>query len=293
MKSVGCVASVLACCAGGCVNLHLDPPPSALLLTEIYQRATNQFAQAAFFKPAELATNDLVFRLAPLILQEVDGGGTPLPLPDRFGALSLSNGLPALDPSRPSIYWHADTVTLGGKAHTQLAYMWFYSLDRAEPKLPAQGIRVTLNSVGQPVIWEVLADNSGGELIFVAQSLEAAAARFGKALPGRRYAVERSPEEAPNVIVARVIDDGPVAMGPIVYLSAGTRRVSTLICRCMPAQVKTLRTTATYDLLSLQAMPTNPLLPQLSGSARMRPAFWPGDASTSNRLERCLRLPLF
>ena len=77
-----------------------------------------------------------------------------------------------------------------------------------------QGIRITLNSAGQPAIWEVLADGSGAELIFVSQSLEAAAlAEFGKPLPGRRYAIERSVEEAPSVVVARVIDDGPMAHG--------------------------------------------------------------------------------
>ena len=115
-----------------------------------------------------------------------------------------------------------------------------------------QGIRITLNSAGQPVIWEVLADSSGAELFFVSQNLEAAAmAEFGKPLPGRRYAIERSVEAAPDVVVARVIDDGPVAMGPIVYLSAGTRAVSTLICRCMPAQARKLLATSTYDLAAI------------------------------------------
>jgi hypothetical protein len=149
-----------------------------------------------------------------------------------------------------------------------------------------QGVRLTLNSVGRPAIWEVLEDSSGAGLVFVSQSLEAAAAaRFGKALPGRRFAIERSTQAAPKVVVARVIDDGPVGMGPIVYLSAGTRTVSTLICRCMPAQVKTLRTTAAYDLLPLPAIPRD-LLP-------LTPGFWPGDVATDNRLEKWLRLPGF
>ncbi len=155
-----------------------------------------------------------------------------------------------------------------------------------------QGIRITLNSAGQPALWEVLTDSSGAELIFVSHSLEAAAlAEFGKPLPGRRYAIERSMEEAPNVIVARVIDDGPVAMGPMVYLSAGTRTVSTLICRCMPAQVRKLVATATYDLLPFQSGPTNSLITQANALLKERTAFWPGEHPGEERLEQCLRLP--
>jgi hypothetical protein len=253
---------------------------------EIYQRATNEFAQADFFKPAEPKTNDLIFSLAPLILQEVNGGKEPLSRPDRFGTLSLSNGVLVLDRSRPAIYWQADNVQLKGKAHLRLSYLWCYALasaaqDAGPAGLPLQGIRVTLNSAGQPVIWEVLADSSGTELIYISQSLEAAAAaEFGNPLPRRRYSIERSPEAAPKVVVARVIDDGPVAMGPIVYLSAGTREVSTLICRCMPAQAKKLMGTSVYDLLPVQALP-----------AGVPPALWPPDPPTSHPLEDSLRLP--
>ena len=296
MRIAVAAAGALGLCALSCAKLHFAPVEASLAPAEIYRRATNHFAQADFFKPAESKTNEPAFALAPLILQEVHGAEEPLSQSDRFGTLSVSNGLWVLDLSHTSVYWHADTVTLGGKAHARVAYWWCYpretarsesasylqSSDQGDGSLAVQGVRLTLNSAGQPVIWEVLGDSSGTELVFVSQSLEAAAAgRFGKALPARRYAIERSTQEAPKVVVARVIDDGPVAMGPIVYLSAGTRTVSTLICRCMPAQVKTLRTTTAYDLLPVQAMPAN-----------AQPAFWPSD-TPDNRLEKCLRLPVF
>jgi hypothetical protein len=128
--------------------------------------------------------------------------------------------------------------------------------------------------------------------MFVSHSLEVAAlAEFGKPLPGRRYAIESSVEEAPDVIVARVIDDGPVAMGPIVYLSASTRTVSTLICRCMPAQVRRLVATSTYDLLPFQSGPTNSLLTQARALLQEQIAFWPGEPPGETRLDKCLRLP--
>jgi hypothetical protein len=137
----------------------------------------------------------------------------------------------------------------------------------------------------------VLADSSGAELIYVSRNLEAAAvAEFGRPLPGRRYTIEHSPEEAPNVIVARIIDDGPVVMGPIVYLTAGTRAVATLICRCMPAQAKRLLGTSVYDLLPFQAAAPS-LLTQARTLAREQTAFWPGDPPNGQQLEKCLRLP--
>jgi len=308
MKTASVLAPALGLCLWGCAHMEADHARASLPHAEIYQRATNEFAEACFFKPAEPKTNDLAFSLAPLILQEVRGGKKPLPSLDWFDTPSLSNGALGLDLSRPAIHWQADTVQLKGKEHLRFSYVWCYSTrargskrgqrtdnlspGHAESGLPCQGIRITLNSAGQPVVWEVLADSSGMELIFVSQNLEAAAvAEFGKPPPGRRYAIERGVDEAPNVIVARVIDDGPVALGPIVYLSAGTRAVSTLICRCMPAQAKRLLGTSTYDLLPFQAAPAESPLTQARALARERTAFWPGDPSSDRRLEHCLRLP--
>jgi hypothetical protein len=302
------LASVLGVCACACVNLHADQPPAALSGADIYQRATNEFAAACFFKPAEEKINDLAFTLAPLILQEVSRPTGRSSRMDHFGTLSFSNGLPALEPSRPAIYWQADSVPLNGKAHARFTYVWCYaattrgsergpdtanpSTATAEAGLTLQGIRITLNTNGQPVIWEALADSSRAEMIFVSRTLEAAALNeHGKPLPGRRYAIERNPDADSRVIVARVIDDGPVAMGPIVYLSAGTRNVSTLICRCMPAQAKKLLATSTYDLLPLQPMTMHFLLAQTSALAKQQTAFWPGDQRADDRLEHSLRLP--
>jgi hypothetical protein len=295
MKTSPLLALVLGSCAWACVHIHAGQGQPASSYADIYRRVTNEFAEAWFFKPAEAKTNDLAFTLAPLILQEVTHAADPLARPDWFGALSLSNGFLTLDRSRPAIYWQADAVRLKGKEHARFAYVWCYSpgaSGQGESALALQGIRITLNSSGQPAIWEALADSSGAELIFVSQSLEAAAlAEFGKALPARRYALERSVEEAPNVVVARVIDDGPAAMGPFVYLTAGTREASTLICRCMPAQARKLLATRTYDLLPAQSGSANSLITQARALSNERIAFWPGDGMGEGRLEKCLRLP--
>jgi len=230
----------------------------------IYERANVQFANAVLFKPAETGpTNTMGFRLAPLLLQEV---------------VSTNQGV-----ATPTVYFEEGKVQLNGTPHDQVTYVWnslaFASAKSAAPTV--QGIRITLNASGSPVIWELLADDSGGELIFVSQSLEATALKtFGPPLVGRRYAVESSLENAPNAIVARVIEDGPVPMGPIVHLNAGSHNVSTLICRCMPTQARNLLASATYKLRPLAEL-------------NVRPAFDKPGQEAGSRLTWVLRLPTF
>jgi hypothetical protein len=74
-------------------------------------------------------------------------------------------------------------------------------------------------------------------------------------------------------VVANVIDDGPVPMGPVVYLLQHSRDVSTLICRCMASRGGELLGQTNYELH---------LSAPLTGS---RSAFPPA------ALERQLRLP--
>jgi len=284
---------------------------AALRNLEIQRRSTNEFYAADFFKPVEPVDPGLDFKLAPMILQEVKGdsdggkvgqegrgGGSEIrPLArDAFGSLSLSNGIVVFDRSAAAVYVSSDTVEIGGKVLPRFSYVWFYGLGPAAAeragKLLVQGVRLTLNAGGEPVVWEVMADPSGVEVMFVAQSLEnAAAAAHGKALPGRRYAIERSVDEVPNVVVARVIDDGPLAMGPMVYLSAPRRAVSTVICRCMPAQARKLLATTAYELRSGADGSVALLLAGARGRVGAKLAFWPGEGGGDRRLEKCLRLP--
>ena len=290
---MGCVrrssiSLVLCLCAvcGACVG----QPLPAKQASEIYARATNQFSAALFFKPAQATNSDLACQLAPLIIQEAaHGQAADASSCDQFGTLHVSHGFASIDPSRPAVCWTADSVQLNGRLHARFLYQWWYPPRKPPgqpPALPRQGIRITLDTRGQPAVWEVLADISGLRLVFISQGLEAAsAAQFGEPLPGRRHSIERSLKQAPSVVVARTIDDGPQAMGPIAYLSKGTRNVSTLICRCMPAQVKSLRTKATYELLPLSAIPGDMSL--------LRRGLWPSDAPSGKRLEARLRLADF
>jgi hypothetical protein len=232
------VAGVLAVQLCGCSTPRAPlegvlPDP---LRTAIHERASHSFARATVFKPAEtVSTNLPAFKFAPLILQEMpeDGPG-------------------AATQSLATVCFHVDKVAINGRLHDRFAYLWRYDAEtEAYPglSLPAQGIRITLDSEGEPAIWEVLADSSGGEILYVSESLEtAAAARFKKPLSGRRFAVERDLREAPRTVVAQLIPEGPLPMGPIVYLRAGTHDVTAVVCRCMPVQTEALVGQISYHL---------------------------------------------
>lgn len=217
---------------------------------------------------------------APLIVQEIEttsdrlpatprrdvqGEGTEIagdvgPIdPSPFGAVVGEGGRPRVDPSRPTVYAGTFTVRIHGAELDQIVYFWRYPHRSDEPgiaSLEGRGVRITLGVDGLPLLWEALSTATDTRIIFVSESLEAAAKReFGVPLTGRQYLVERSLEETPNVIVARVLDDGPVPMGPYVYLNAPPERaVTTVLCRCMSSQVNEFVETAYYNLVPLESI---------------------------------------
>lgn len=224
-------------------------------LAEIQSRTDTAFASAVFFKPNETTTGGMVVELAPLIVQEAAPDGSDSNR-DRFGAVHFGRDASVeIDTDVPTIYTKTSPVVLNGRRYDQVVYLWYYphnGTDESADSLDAQGVRITLNSHGQPCIWEVLADETDTRIIYVSRSLEdAASEQFGQPLAGRRYVIERAVGDHPRVVVARVLDDGPVPMGPFVYLHAGTRSVATLLCRCMPSQVDRFIDDQYYDILPI------------------------------------------
>jgi len=249
------VLGALIGCATRQINFTTTQAPA------IRERAETHFQRAFYLKPAETNRATAPARqLAPLLIIEA---------PDTNALAEL----PA-NRARPQIYYQSGHTTGNGKPHEQMTFWWTYpnDLHRSRGGSAAQGVRITLNSAGRPVIWETLVDTSGAQVIHVAQSLEAQAVReFAAPLKGRRFAIERPLTDAPKVVVARVIEDGPETMGPIVYLQSGTHDLTTIICRCMAAQARELAGQQEYDLV-----------PALNASRT---------ASQLGGIERRLRLP--
>ena len=282
--------------AGGCASPRgraADVGPQ--VRRRLYGRVVAEYSEAYFFKPGDRATGGLEVDLVPLIVQQVSDTDSDAVHRDWFGGVQVdAAGLWSVDSTRPTIYAGTSMALLNGRAYQQVVYVWVYPrMDGVVSgrRVGAQGVRITLDAEGFPIIWEVLGDDTGAAVIYIADWLEDAAAReFGAPLRRRRFAIERSIGDRPNVVVARSLAGGPVPMGPFVYLVAGTRAVSTVICRCMPSQVEQFRESAYYDLQSLERLiefglgsgsPLSDLGRALSGEGRGDPTW----------LERCLRLP--
>jgi len=260
------LVSILTGCRSGLSPVPTQHP-GALAISGPRQEALH-FEIADFFKPADGANHgSLEMVMAPLIIQEVFSISDE---PRIFGQLTANAVSPLIEPPSAS-YWHADTIWLREQVLPRLSYFWFYSQpasrsSQTRQQLVCRGIRITLNTSGQPIIWEILPDSDQTAVLYVAHSLEEAAkAEFGPPLPGRRFSIEAAVEGHPHVSIARLIDDGPVPMGPIVYLLANNSAVGTLICRCMRAQATHLRSTSSYILVPaselqsawLQTLPAN------------------------------------
>ena len=148
-------------------------------------------------------------------------------------------------------------MTAGGRAHARICYRWRHSpAGVPSERLDAwQGVRITLDASGEPVLWEVLRDRSGLKVVYASRRLEEAALReFGPPAAGRRHALERPVREAPDLRVARVIEDGPMPMGPLVHVRRDGGDIATLVCRCMPPLVRDLTGQAEYELLPREAL---------------------------------------
>ncbi len=232
------------------------PPASPASQQDPAERALRTFRQATFYKPKDDPEVGVAMTYAPLIVQEVDAtqGATEA---RNFGAVLPSPT--RVDPRRPVIYFTSSTVRIGGMQRDQVVYLWRYPCERDEPQCVSQrgrGVRITLAADGTPLVWEALSTDEPRRVLFVSHSLEDAARReFGAPPDGRRFSIERAPADAPDEFVARVLDDGPVPMGPYVYLGASPRReITAILCRCMPSQVDEFVTTGYYEIQPLETI---------------------------------------
>ncbi|MGH7968240.1 MAG: hypothetical protein ACREIC_05870, partial [Limisphaerales bacterium] len=142
---------------------------------EIYSRGTNRFENVELFKPKEPNEENLAFTLAPLLLTQISGDTARSDLENQFGALQPDGGGVRVEPSKPTVYFKPEAAVLNGKARATMTYFWFYPAEQSKARpgpLSAQGIRITLDSSGKPVIWEVLSDPSHVDIIIVSQSVE-------------------------------------------------------------------------------------------------------------------------
>lgn len=252
------ITTLLALYSLGCTRSTKPAnDPLSKLREKTYARVHEIFQEAIFYKPNENTTTPELFLLAPLIVQAAVDGNAQASQMNHIAAIEAEEkGRLIFNVSKPTIYCDISTATLHGENHRQVTYVWWYSSDKLEHQslhnAVWRGYRMTLDLDGFPMIWEVLGNRSELSVLFVSKTLEEAAAKqFGSPLAERRFSIERSIKDRPKVIVARVLDDGPQPMGPFVYLSAEDRTINTIICRCMPSQIRNFIDNMNYEIQPL------------------------------------------
>jgi len=242
---------------GGCANAgggH-DSPRRVIEPQRLYERARGSFDRALLYKPGRDAAGPVDPVLAPLIVQQVsavDGEAHPpgigLVYVDRSGSVRVDAALPV-------VYAEASTGFIAGALRHRHRFAWCHetALDRKRFEVVCRGIRVTYDAEGYPLVWEVLDPSWVTDVVYAAHEVESLAAdRFGPPFPGRRYSVER--RAGRGAVVPLVLDDGPVPMGPYVYLGAGGRDIVSLRCRCMSSKVDTFAAEVEYEVLPMSEL---------------------------------------
>jgi hypothetical protein len=244
---------------------------------EIVAWTTQTFDKVVYYKPRDGEMLGPERTYAPLIIEEF--------MPQRHDLrehighvvkIEDSNDpfAHALTTGASTVYAAPSKVRIGGADYTQILYAWWYPIEEATPQAwfgSGASVTVTVGADGFPVIWEVIAGSDAEHVLFVSRSIEdAARAEFGLPLPGRRFSIERERQEAPSVVVAGIVEDGPVPMGPYVYLGLETYpTITTILCRCSPSQFNEVAETVEYDLRPLSELGT-PNGPPLNPRVRSR-----------------------
>ena len=166
-----------------------------------------------------------------------------------------------------------------------------------------QALRMTLSDDGFAMCTEVFQSEQIAKEYYIAEFLEsAAAATFGLPAPGCAFSIEKpipgvghsgSPlksQDSSPMSVARILADGPQPMGPWVYIDAADHAVTTLLCRCMPSQIKSIVENNTYDLLPLGSLAALPAADPLPAAPLSLVGLHRFDAQP-DALTRDLRLP--
>jgi len=227
----------------GCVtpNRPGEPHPSPLPVAapewhdELRRRTQTEFATGALYKPNPDAMPSGALRLTPLIVLNTEHADCAVENP--LYAVSGVQDPPAQPMVRVDYGWQVRCQT-----------------SRSSPaSVERYGLSIVLGRDGFP-LWAQAArwsnDRFEPETVFVSRTLEdAAIAGFSSPLPGRAYVIERGLDEAPDQVVAGILEDGPIPMGPYVYMDPLRAGVVTILCRCSPSQVDNIIATATYDPL--------------------------------------------
>lgn len=257
-----CVLLLIAL-AGGCDDradkAALEAPAEPATAAPVYDYAALQarsertFPRAVLILPDDARRDSAGFWMSPLILAETREEESD----DfsRFYALATDHRAEReVDQSTaPTVYFYQSETAIDGVAYEQTIHLWFYPAANDGEPAPFLGVRQILDKSGYGVLWESLSSEARDREFYVAESLEeAAAAQFGEPLADRRFSIEPVLADHPEVVVIRTVGEGPQPMGPYVYVDWSSPSISTLRCRCEPAQITQYGSTLHYALKTIE-----------------------------------------
>ncbi len=255
------LATLTGCASSTGVKLN-----SQALYAAMESNAQRSFAQAVYAKPASNEQSIAQEKFAPLIIHEVSQDVLDEKTLSHFhptATSSLLDDARLLTNEQATVYYSLGSVTINQVPYDQVLYFWFYENQHDISLVNAQlrGMRITVGLDGFPLIWEMiqwrsaLINHDALNVIYVSHSGELAArSQYGKPLARRRYAIERHWPEASHTIVANLVEDGPLPMGPIIYLQSLGHEVMALHCRCSPSQADLFVEEITYELVPAETL---------------------------------------
>ncbi len=155
---------------------------------------------------------------------------------------------------KPQVHLQRSEINIKGISCPQLSYSWEY--EPAPGKPPSRRIlRMTLDSRGYPMIFELYAGEKEPAALYVSRSLEEAAANEqGEPLAGRQFCIEADRGPA----LSGIVDEGPVPMGPLAYFDSPGRKNVALTCRCSPSKITRTAGSHRYELVEAPANSSPP-----------------------------------
>ncbi len=199
-------------------------------------------APRARMQLAAAGPQELVAYYAPVFVQQrVNTTAQKHPYPpeyDQIGEARMrrdkGTDLKAFVAGPPRVYCICETRQINGHDHLQLTYTAWYPahprmklIDLEEADIDSCVVRVTLDAEHAPLFYETIAACGCFHKVFVERWLEdGAAATYGAAEKGKKYAIERTLKDSIDWEVAGVVEeprDRP--RRPVVFVKAGDHKV--------------------------------------------------------------------
>ncbi len=227
----------------GCTPSQQDDPGRPA--EEPAVNAEVHFDLARIYLPHGSNRENPAHLLAPIIVhQSIEEGKAGAP--------------PWLSPKgdKPQVHLLRSEIKINEISCPQFIYSWEYGTGTPTPA-SQRILRMTLDSRGYPMIFELYTGEGRLAAVYVSRSLEEAAAEeHGPPLAGRNF----SGEAARGPGLSGIVDEGPVPMGPLAYFDSPGRRNVALTCRCSPSKVTRTDGSHSYELVETPADSLPPAL---------------------------------